>query len=124
MTAMFRGAIFVISLLLAEATSAQSLTVADFNRLPVREQDQLLKVAQDAATLMITWVSSDPRVRDQSTMAKDLQLCLLDRDVAWLRKSFREYEVEFKGRLAATFSGAVVHTIAWRCNYLSIQKSE
>ena len=121
---MFRGALFAISLLLAEATSAQSLTVADFNRLPVREQDQLLRAAQDAATVTIAWVSSDPRVRDQSTMANDLQRCLLDRDVAWLRKSLREYEVEFKGSLATSFGGAVVHTIAWRCDYLSIQKSE
>lgn len=103
------------------AANAKSLTVAEFNQLPVREQDQLLEAAKDASTVMIRWIVQDPRISDKPTMAKDFQQCLLDRDVAWLRKSLRDYEVEFAAS-STRFGGAVVVTIAWKCGYL--RKSE
>jgi len=62
--------------------NANSLTVAEFNQLPAREQNQLLEAAKDAATVMVSWISQDPRIGDKPTMAKDFQQCLLDRDVA------------------------------------------
>jgi hypothetical protein len=101
--------------------NANSLTVAEFNQLPAREQNQLLKAAKDTATTMVAWVSNDSRISDKPTIAKDFKQCLLDRDVAWLRKSLRDFEVEFEAS-STSFGGAVVATIAWKCNYLS--KSE
>jgi len=116
---MVTSRIFISLFLLSVGiANASSLTVAEFNQLPTREQNQLLEAAKDAATVMVSWISLDPRIGDKPTMAKDFQQCLRDRDVAWLKNSLREYEVEFEGS-SRSFGGSVVVTIAWKCGYLS-----
>ncbi len=119
---MIRNSFFALCLIACGTAASAPITVTEFQKLPIKEQDRILEATKDALSVAVFFLQLGDEREGKKTLATEFNSCLKDRDVDWVRKSFREYVAEFGDNIGTTAGGSITHTLMWKCGYLQLEK--